>query len=233
MRPAGDQRPGRGSRHRGPARHPRPGYRQRRSRLAGQAVSHSAATEAATPSRRSPPTRSRRPQAPRKPARRPPPHPPPSPTRPAQPAHRPAHPPPTRKATPPDAPEAPSTVTASRRGPGHAPRLRNDLRLHQHAPVPAPPGSSPHPSSRRNGSTANAEAQQLRTAAATSSRPTPVTEENAPAHRPSPSSGLDDRTITRPPSASTAPRSSSVECGVDRVAEDFQPTGRDPPGTHG
>jgi hypothetical protein len=72
---------------------------------------------------------------------------------------------------------------------------------------------SPHSAARRTGSTANADAQQLLTAAATSSGPTPVTEENAPAHRPSPSSGLDDRTITRPPRLSTAARSSSTSPG--------------------
>ena len=165
----------------------------------------SAPTEAATPSRRRPPTRSRHPQARRERDRRA--HPPQP-----RPQHRAAQVPPTRKATPPDAPE-------------HLPRSPRHPRTRATPPASgtisgctstpswSASSSSPHCSSRRNGSTANAEAQQLRTAAATSSRPTPVTEENAPAHRASPSSGLDDRTITRPPSPSTAKRNSSTSAG--------------------
>ncbi len=71
----------------------------------------------------------------------------------------------------------------------------------------------PHASSRASGSTANAAAQQLRTAVTTSSGPTSATEVNAPAHRGSCSSGLDERTMTRPPRECTAARSSPASAG--------------------
>jgi hypothetical protein len=71
----------------------------------------------------------------------------------------------------------------------------------------------PQDSSRASGSTANADAQQLRTAAITSSGFTPATVENAPDQRGSASSRLDERTITRPPRQAAASRSSAANSG--------------------
>ena len=71
----------------------------------------------------------------------------------------------------------------------------------------------PQDASRASGLTANAAAQQLRTAVTASAGPTSATEVNAPAHRGSRSSGLDERTITRPPREHTAARSSLASSG--------------------
>ena len=72
-----------------------------------------------------------------------------------------------------------------------------------------------------SGSAANAAAQQLRTAVSASSGPTSAIDENAPDQSGSPSSGLEERTITRPPSLATAAVSSSRSTGSsghDRAA---------------